>query len=154
MSRRQVMMFMCARWRSSNSSQRTASSARCWRLMRTMKVLSAMIPQRAPLAAPPRKPFRPPLALSAAAHFAAVCAGFCGLQPIRIIAIRKFRLVIGAASFIALECAYSDHARENQHVAQLADKIQSLIGPLRPILQVNLVEPSAHSANLFKRIFE
>src|SRR5208282_321999 len=117
MSRRQVMIFKCGRYRSSNSSQRTASSARCCRLIRTINVLSAMMPQGTRDAAPRRKPInkQPNRSRKISARrrvfalarrdlrnvhglvleldLSAVVARLGGLQPVGVIAIRKFRLV-------------------------------------------------------------
>src|ERR1700675_2326427 len=56
-------------------------------------------------------------------------ARLCGLQPLRVVAIRKLRFVMSPARFVAGERAHGDGSRKNEHVPELAGKVQRLIGP-------------------------
>src|SRR6266508_5463794 len=53
------------------------------------------------------------------------------LQEPLVVALRKIRLVVRAARFVAQERTLGDHARQLQHVVELPRKHERLVGPHR-----------------------
>src|SRR5580704_10222651 len=63
-----------------------------------------------------------------------------GLEPILVVALRELRLIVRSTRFVAFERAHGDCASQDQHIPQLASKIESLIRPLGAVLQIDFLE--------------
>ena len=61
---------------------------------------------------------------------------------------------MGAARFVASKRAQGDHFCEDEHVAQFPDEIQSLVGPLGAVLQVDVSEALAQLVNFDKSFLQ
>src|SRR5713226_6831282 len=170
MSRRQMMTFIEGRHLRENSSQRAASFGPACRFTLTMTCfVSAIIPQPATAQHPkPGQPLlfcrvvtpRPRLnqrnihGLIRKLNVVVHPLRARGLQPVDIIAVRKIRLVVRPARFVARQRPQRDNSRQNNHVFQLAREVQRLVRPLRAVAEIDLLVALLQRPNLPVRHFQ